>query len=198
MLCTTSSGSDSRCAVPNGGDHRVVYRHKIVASALSALLSVVVCHTASAQATPPWDPGKGGKEMAGQKTHHAIGRTDVKTYSPTSFDEIADGPSLLEIQVTETFSGDIQGDGTVRVIQAARKDGTASFVGIERVRGSIAGQSGSFLLQLTGTVVGKEMKSEGFVVPGSGIGELKGLRGQGGFKAQLGKHGSIWLDYYFE
>ncbi|HEX3598182.1 MAG TPA: DUF3224 domain-containing protein [Polyangiaceae bacterium] len=136
--------------------------------------------------------------MADEKTHHAKGRTDVRTHSPTSFDEIADGPSLMEIHVTETFSGDIQGDGTVRIIQATRKDGSASFTGIERVRGSIAGQHGSFLLQVTGTVAAKELTAAWFVVPGSGTGELKGLRGEGGFKAQLGKHGSIWLDYYFE
>ena len=105
---------------------------------------------------------------------------------------------MVEVQVTETFSGDIQGDGTARVIQAAHKDGSASLVGIERVRGSIAGQSGSFLLQVTATLVGKELKGEWFVIRGSGTGELKRLRGEGGFTAQLGKHGSIWLDYSFE
>jgi hypothetical protein len=35
-------------------------------------------------------------------------------------------------------------------------------------------------------------------VPGSGTGELRGLLGDGGFKAELGQHGTIWLDYYFE
>jgi hypothetical protein len=136
--------------------------------------------------------------MAERKTHHARGHTEVRTHSPTSFDEIADGPSLLEIQVTETFSGDIQGDGTARVIQATRQDGSASLVGIERVRGSIAGQRGSFLLQVTGTLVGEELNAEWFVVSGSGTGDLKGLQGKGGFQAQVGDRGSIWLDYYFE
>jgi len=41
-------------------------------------------------------------------------------------------------------------------------------------------------------------RSEWFVVPGSGTEELVGLRGDGGFTAQLGQHGSIWLDYSFE
>ena len=130
--------------------------------------------------------------------HHATGRTEVKTYSPTPFDEIADGPSLMEVQLTETFWGDIQGEGTARVIQEARKGGSASFAGMERVRGSLAGRSGSFLLQVTGTVLDKEMKAEWFVVAGSGTGELKSLRGEGGFTAHLGEHGSIWLDYSFE
>jgi hypothetical protein len=54
------------------------------------------------------------------------------------------------------------------------------------------------LLQTNGSLLGKEVKAEWFVVPGSGTGDLRGLRGEGGFKAQLGEHGSVWLDYYFE
>jgi hypothetical protein len=136
--------------------------------------------------------------MTDKQKQRATGRTEVKTYVPTSFDEVADGPSLLEVQLTETFSGDIEGESTVRVIQAAHKDGSISFVGLQRVRGSVGERTGSFLLQPSGTVVGKATKADWFVVPGSGTGDLKGLRGDGGFKAQLGEHGSFWLDYYFE
>src|SRR5262249_20152677 len=100
-------------------------------------------------------------ETMTQKTQHASGHIEVKTYVPTSFDEIADGPALVEIQVTETFTGDIQGDGTARLIQAAGQDGSASFVGIERVRGSVAGRRGSCLLQDSGTLVGKESTVRG-------------------------------------
>ena len=129
---------------------------------------------------------------------HAVGQTTVKTYQPTVFDELPGAPTLSDIHLTETFSGDIEGDGVAHVVQAARADGAASFAGIERVRGSLGGQRGSFLLQVHGTVVHKEMKAEWFVVPGSGTGGLKGLRGDGGFKAELGQRGSIWLDYQIE
>jgi hypothetical protein len=145
----------------------------------------------------PDHSSKGGT-MADKPKHHATGRTDVKSYAPTPFDDVADGPSLVEVQLTETFHGDIEGESIVRVIQAAQKNGSLSFVGLQRVRGSVGGRTGSFLLQPSGTVVGKETQAEWFVVPGSGTGELKGLRGDGGFKAQLGEHGSFWLDYYFE
>ena len=136
--------------------------------------------------------------MANDGKHRAHGRTEVKTYVPTAFDEIVDGPSLVEVQLTETFSGDIEGESTVRVIQAAHRDGSMSFVGLQRVRGSLGGRTGSFLLQPSGTVIGKETNAVWFVVPGSGTGALKGLRGEGGFQAQLGEHGSYWLDYYIE
>jgi hypothetical protein len=80
--------------------------------------------------------------------------------------------------VTETFSGDIEGKGVVHFLQAVRKDGSASFVGIERVTGSLEGRTGSFLLQDAGTLEGNTVKGGWFVVPGSGTGELSGLRGE--------------------
>ena len=128
----------------------------------------------------------------------ATGRIDVKTYEPQPYEEVADGPNLVEIHVTETFSGDIEGEGVVRFLQAVRDDGSASFVGIERVTGSIAGRQGSFLLQDAGTLEGSTVKGDWFVVPGSGTGELAGLRGEGGFQAELGQNAAITLDYWFE
>jgi hypothetical protein len=128
----------------------------------------------------------------------ATGRIDVQTYEPQPYEEVDEGPNLVEIRVSETFSGDIVGEGVVRFLQAVRKDGSASFVGIERVTGSIQGRTGSFLLQDAGTLEGNEVKGEWFVIPGSGTEELRGLRGEGGFTADLGQHASISLDYWFE
>lgn len=132
-----------------------------------------------------------------QHKQRATGRTEVESYLPTTFDELADAPTLVDVQVTETFSGDIEGEGVVRVIQAVRAGGVTTFVGIERVRGAIAGRRGTFLLQVSGRVLGKQMRAEWFVLDGSGTAELAGLRGEGGFTAELGQHGSIWLDYFF-
>src|SRR4051812_36604264 len=136
--------------------------------------------------------------MPDRKKSHATGHIEVKTYEPKPFDEVPGGPSLVDVHITETFSGDIQGEGTARFIQAIRQDGSASFVGVERVRGAIGGRKGSFLLQDSGTLVGNEVKGVWLVVPGSGTDELAGLRGAGGFEAQLGQRASVWLDYEFE
>jgi hypothetical protein len=132
-----------------------------------------------------------------EKTTRATARTEVKAYESKTFDELPDGPALAENHLTETFSGDIEGEGTARVIQSTHKDGSATFVGIERVRGSVGGRAGTFLLQISGSVVGKDMKAEWVVIPETGTGTLAGLRGSGGFTAQLGQHGAIWLDYFF-
>ncbi|HEY4183509.1 MAG TPA: DUF3224 domain-containing protein [Polyangia bacterium] len=136
--------------------------------------------------------------MSDKRKVHAVGQTTVKTYEPRTFDEVAGAPALNDIRMTETFTGDIEGDGIARIVQATSQEGEATFVAIERVRGSLGSREGTFLLQVQGTVIGKDMKAEWFVVSRSGTGGLKGLRGDGGFRAKLGQHGSIWLDYDFE
>jgi Protein of unknown function (DUF3224) len=75
---------------------------------------------------------------------------------------------------------------------------TASFVGIERVSGSIASRTGTFVLQDQGTLKGNRVTGRWSVVSGSGTGDLAGLRGDGGFTANLGQGADITLDYWFE
>jgi hypothetical protein len=122
----------------------------------------------------------------------------VHAYEPAAYDEPADGPTLTRIHVEESFSGDIAGDGVVEFLQAARADGSASFVGIERVTGSVGGRAGTFLLQDAGTVDGSVVSGDWSVIPGSGTGDLAGLRGEGGFRANLGEGARVHLDYWFE
>jgi hypothetical protein len=122
----------------------------------------------------------------------------VHKYEPAGYDAPAQGPALNRIHVEESFSGDITGDGAVEFLQAARADGSASFVGIERVSGSVGGREGTFLLQDTGTVDGSIVSGDWFVIAGSGTGELSGLRGEGAFRANLGEDAKVYLDFWFE
>lgn len=128
----------------------------------------------------------------------AIAVITVHKYEPAAYDEPAEGPALTRIHVEESFSGDITGDGVVEFLQAAGADGSASFVGIERVTGQIGGRQGTFLLQDAGTVAGSIVSGDWFVIPGSGTGQLAGLRGEGGFRANLGEGAQVHLDYWFE
>ena len=83
-------------------------------------------------------------------------------------------------------------------MQAGQADGSASFVGIERITGTLGGRTGTFLLQDAGTVQGSIVSGDWFVIPGSGTGQLAGLRGEGGFRANLGEGAQVHLDYWFE
>ena len=122
----------------------------------------------------------------------------VRKYEPIAYDEPKDGPTLTKIHVEESFTGDIEGDGFVEFLQSANDDGSGSFVGIERVTGEMADRKGTFLLQDSGIIEGNIVKGHWFVVPGSGTGQLVGLRGEGGFHANLGEAAHVHLDYWFE
>src|SRR6266581_801367 len=118
-------------------------------------------------------------KTATSQTHNqtrATGKIAVHKYEPVVYDQPTEGPGLSKIHVEESFSGDIEGEGVVEFLQAASADGSASFVGIERITGSIAGKKGTFLLQDAGTVEGNIVSGDWFVVIGSGTSELKGLR----------------------
>jgi Protein of unknown function (DUF3224) len=129
---------------------------------------------------------------------NATGEITVKTYEPAPYDEPAEGPALVRIHVTETFSGDIEGDGVADFLQVSLAEDSASFVGLERVSGRIGDRRGSFILQDEGALKGATVSGRWFVVPGSATEELEGLRGEGGFSAQLGEGAEITLDYWFE
>ncbi|MGH7524452.1 MAG: DUF3224 domain-containing protein [Gemmatimonadales bacterium] len=106
--------------------------------------------------------------------HFAIKNWDEKPYS-----EGSGLPKLTRASVTKMLTGDITGDGKVEYLMMYRSDGSASLVGLERVTGQIGGKTGSFVLQRTGGFENGVAKESYVVVPGSGTGELKGLRGEG-------------------
>src|SRR4029450_10891342 len=98
-------------------------------------------HNERKQATEKGDP------VSRANNTHAPRRSGAQPYEPQPYEEADEGPNLVEIHVSETFSGDIEGEGVVRFLQAVRTDESASSVGMERVTGSIDSRQGSFLLQ---------------------------------------------------
>ena len=66
---------------------------------------------------------------------------------------------------------------------------------MERVVGRVGNRSGSFVLQHSGTFSGGIAKETWFVVPGSGTGELGGLRGEGGSASGHAESYALTLDY---
>jgi hypothetical protein len=129
---------------------------------------------------------------------HATGKINVNTYEPTPYDQPDDGPALIRIHVEEDFTGDIEGQGVATFLETTIASDEASFVGVERVTGSVGGRSGTFVLQDQGTVKDAAVSGAWFVVRGSGTGELHALRGEGRFKAALGEGADITLGYWFE
>jgi Protein of unknown function (DUF3224) len=127
----------------------------------------------------------------------AQARITVHSAEATPYDQIM-GPALMEIRLSETFAGDLDGESPVRALQVLRDDRSASMVSVQRFRGRLGGRQGTFVLQGAEIVANGRIKATWFVVPGSGTGELAGLRGEGGFEGQFGQGSDGTLDYWFE
>ena len=128
---------------------------------------------------------------------HAKAKTIVQSSDARPYDQ-ADGLSLIEINLSETFTGDIDGESTVRSLKFQRADKSASQVSMQRFSGKLGGRQGTFVLQGSEIVENGKIKATWFVVPGSGTGELSGLRGEGGFEGEFGKGSDATLEYWFE
>lgn len=92
-------------------------------------------------------------------------------------------PKMTRVSAVLNYQGDIEGEGRVEYLMVYRGDGSASFLGLERVHGGLAGYTGSFVLQHAGTFENGTAKSAFSVVPGSGTGKLADLRGHGEYAA---------------
>jgi uncharacterized protein DUF3224 len=127
----------------------------------------------------------------------AEARITVQSSHAEPYDKAA-GSVLMEVRINETFTGDIEGQSPVRALQVLRENHSASLVSMQRFSGTLGGRRGSFVLQGSEIVEQGKIRATWFVVPGSGTGELTGLRGEGGFTGQFGKGSEGTLEYWFE
>ena len=125
----------------------------------------------------------------------ANARFAIKGWDEKPYSEGEGLPRMTRASVTKTFTGDIEGDGRVEYLMTYRADGSATFVGLERVTARIGGKSGTFVLQRTGVFEDGQAKETYSVVAGSGTGDLKGLRGEGSSAVGHGMEHPFTLDY---
>lgn len=128
-------------------------------------------------------------------TKRATARFAIKNWDERSYSEGQDLPKLTRASVMKTFTGDIEGEGQVEYLMMYRSDGSATFVGLERISGRIGGKSGTFVLQRLGVFEGGQAKESYSVVPGSATGELRGLSGEGSSAVGHGTEHPFTLDY---
>src|SRR5919108_6125928 len=104
----------------------------------------------------------------------------IEEWDEKPYAEMEDGRKLTQASVRQALSGGIEGEGEVEWLMCYRADQTADFVGLESIVGRIGDRSGSFVaLHSAGSFDGTVARGELSVVPGSGTGELQGLRGNG-------------------
>lgn len=128
-------------------------------------------------------------------TIHAVGTFEVKLNPQKPDDPVAESANLGRMLIDKQFHGDLDATSKGEML-AAMSDvkGSAGYVAMERVTGSLNGHSGSFVLQHSGTMTRGVPQLSVTVVPDSGTGQLVGLTGKMTIIIADGKH-SYEFDY---
>jgi hypothetical protein len=128
-------------------------------------------------------------------TEHVEGAFEVTSWSEEPAEGLDGTAKVTRATFGQRFSGGIEADTVADVVMTYREDGTADYLGFQRVLGELDGRKGSFVLQSIGAFDGQVARADVTVVPGSGTGDLAGLRGTGWSEVPMGTSGTYTLDY---
>lgn len=118
----------------------------------------------------------------------ATGTFTVKL-APQEAADVGDGMNIGRFSNEKVFSGNLiaTSKGTMLTATTAT-EGSAGYVLIERIEGTLGGKKGSFVVQHSSTLDRNTPTQSIVVVPDSGTGELKGLRGSIVIEIAGGEH----------
>lgn len=109
----------------------------------------------------------------GVMTKRATG-TFTSTLEPLT----GDAEWLGRLRVAKTFEGDLVGAGRAEMLSVGTAvEGSAGYVAIDLITGSLDGREGTFVLQHSGLMARGTPTLTVTVVPDSGTGDLAGLTG---------------------
>lgn len=107
----------------------------------------------------------------------ARGTFEVKVV-PLAADEETDTGGFGRLSIDKTFSGDLAGTSKGQMVGAFTPvEGSAGYVALERVTGTLNGRKGTFILQHSGSMSRGTQTIVVTVVPDSGTEDLTGLAG---------------------
>ena len=126
------------------------------------------------------------------------GTFEVTSMNEDVYQALEGDAKLTRANGTQRFTGDIEGEGSVEWLMCYLADGTARFVGMQRIVGSIGERSGSFVLDASGEHDGTQSKGTWKIIAGSGTEGLSGIRGEGSFHAPGGSEASYSIAFELE
>jgi hypothetical protein len=127
-----------------------------------------------------------------QNMQHAKGTFDVKV---TPQENNTGEPTLSNLLLEKQFHGDITGSSRGQMLAAGTAiEGSAGYVAIERITGTLQGRNGSFVVQHVGHMGRGQMHLTLSVLPDSGTEQLQGLTGTMRIRIEQGQH-FYELDY---
>lgn len=120
--------------------------------------------------------------------HRANGSFEVKMMPMAAEAGVGD-PSVCRMNLHKTFHGELNavGSGQMLALRTAT-EGSAGYVALERVSGTLHGKVGSFALQHRGVMTRGAPELLVTIVPDSGTDELMGISGQLEIEIKDGKH----------
>ncbi|HEX7184015.1 MAG TPA: DUF3224 domain-containing protein [Thermoanaerobaculia bacterium] len=121
-------------------------------------------------------------------TTRASGTFEVKLSPQPMSDDLNDA-TLGRMSIDKQFHGDLEATSEGEMLTAVTEvKGSAGYVAVERVSGTLHGRTGSFVLQHSGTMNRGVPELTVTVVPDSGTGQLVGLAGKMAIQITDGKH----------
>ena len=107
----------------------------------------------------------------------------------------ADGPNIGRMMLDKKFHGDLKATSQGQMLAAQTSfKGSAGYVAIEQVQGSLAGKTGTFLLQHSGIMDRNKPSLTVVIIPDSGTEELAGISGSMKIIIDGGRHSYV-LEY---
>jgi hypothetical protein len=125
------------------------------------------------------------------------GEFEITGWDEATYEERDGARKLTRASVGQDLRGDVTGTGQAEWLMSYQDDGTARFVGLQRLEGSIEGRRGSAVVESIGDFDGKKAKGRWSVVPGSGTDGWAGMKGKGRFVAPMGPKATFTLDCEF-
>ncbi len=112
---------------------------------------------------------------------------EALSWEESSLLEESGDPSLVRADVHRAFrGGPLEGESRAVLLCARPEEGKAGFVATEFVSGALHDRTGTFVLQYMAAMGGEAPVQQGVVVPSSGTGDLKAIRGACRFGHQDG------------
>lgn len=119
---------------------------------------------------------------------HASGPFEVKL-EPLEMHERSEDSGIARMSIDKKFRGDLSGTSRGEMLSAmTATQGSAGYVALEIVSGTLHGRNGTFILQHNGVMTRGTPELTIHVVPDSGTGELTGLSGKMTIENADGKH----------
>ncbi|MEM9260157.1 MAG: DUF3224 domain-containing protein [Bacteroidota bacterium] len=118
------------------------------------------------------------------------GKFSVSMKPLAAYASATEGASLGRMSLDKEYEGDLSGSSQGEMLTGMSPvAGSAGYVAIEKVSGTLMGKQGTFVLQHFGIMRGpEESRLILEVIPDSGTGELTGLSGTMDIRNEEGQH----------